>query len=118
MMNKVKIERIESDFLREISMIIETEVKNELLKQVTLTDIEITNDLSFAKVYFRVLDDSKKEEILASLKKASPFIRKCLSKRIEIRHIPELTFIYDESIEYGEKIENILNNINKEKDNT
>ena len=112
-MNKVRIERLESNFLREISIIIEQEVKNNLLKQVTITDVEITNDLSFAKIYFRVLDDSKKNEILKSLNKASSFIRKCLSEKVEIRHTPELKFIYDESIEYGEKIENLLNSIKK-----
>lgn len=117
-MNKVRVERLNHTFLREISIILETEVKNEILKQVTITDVETTNDLSFSKVYFRVLDDSKKEEVLKSLEKASPFIRKCLSERVEIRHTPELKFLYDESIEYGEKIENLLNNINKEKNNS
>lgn len=114
-MNNIKIERYNHAFIREISMIIETEVKNELLKSVNITDVEITNDLSFAKVYFRLLDDSKKDEVIKSLKKASPFIRKCLSERVDIRHTPELKFLYDESIEYGENIEHILENINKEK---
>ncbi len=112
-MNNIKIERYNHTFIREISMIIEKEIKNELLKFVTITDVDITNDLSYAKVYFRVLDDSKKEETIKALKKASSFIRKCLSERVDIRHTPELKFLYDESIEYGENIEHIIENINK-----
>ena len=112
-MNNIKIERYNHTFIREISMIIEKEIKNELLKFVTITDVDITNDLSYAKVYFRLLDDSKKEETIKALKKASPFIRKCLSERVDIRHTPELKFLYDESIEYGENIEHIIENINK-----
>lgn len=113
-MNQIKIERLNHSFVREISIILETEVKNELLKSVIVTDVDITNDLSFAKVYFRLLDDSTKKEVIQSLEKAAPFIRKCLSEKIEIRHTPELKFYYDESVEYGQNIENIIEKIHKE----
>ena len=111
MANTIRIKRLNHAFMEEISMILMQEVKNEDLKFVTITDCDITNDLSFAKVYFTILDKDKKEEIIEELNKASSFIRGKLSERIEIRHTPELKFIYDESIEYGEKIENILNNL-------
>ena len=81
---------------------------------MTITGCEITNDLSFCKVYFTVLDDSKRESTLEALKKSASFIRGELSRRIEIRHTPELKFIYDESIEYGNKIEKIIEKINEE----
>lgn len=110
----VKIERLNDQFQKEISIIIQTEVKNQDIKFVTITGCEITNDLSFCKVYFTVLDDSKKESTLEALKKSSSFIRGELSQRIEIRHTPELKFIYDESIEYGNKIEKIIEKINEE----
>ena len=58
----LKIERLESTFVKEISRILMEEVKDEDIKFVTITDCEITNDLSYAKVYFTVLDDSKKED--------------------------------------------------------
>ena len=94
-----------------------TEVKDEDIKFVTITDCKTTNDLSFAKIYFTVLDDSKRESTLEALKNASGFIRKELAERIEIRHIPELEFVYDESIEYGKKIENIIENIHENEQN-
>lgn len=110
----VKIERLNDQFQKEISMIIRTEIKDQDINFVTITGCEITNDLSFCKVYFTVLDNNKKDTTLKALKGAQSFIRGELSRRIEIRHTPELKFIYDESIEYGNKIEKIIEKINEE----
>ena len=109
----VKIERLNHQFQEVISEILYKEVKNPDLKFVTITGCEITNDLSFCKVYFTVLGKDT-NEIKKELDNAASFIRGEISKRIEIRHTPELRFIFDESIEYGEKIEKIINEINKE----
>lgn len=110
----VKIERLNDQFQKEISMILQTEIKDHDIHFVTITGCDITNDLSFCKVYFTVLDDSKKESTLKALKGAASFIRGQLSQRVEIRHTPELKFIYDESIEYGNKIEKIIEKINED----
>ncbi len=109
-----KIERLNHTFVREISYILSTEVKDKDIHFVTITGCKITNDLSFAKVYFTVLDENKKEEITKALKKASSYIRGKLSERVEIRHTPELIFIYDDSIEYGNKIEEKLKQLKNE----
>lgn len=109
----VKIKRIASNMEKEISQILSLEVKDNNIKFVTITACSVTNDLSFAKVYFTVLDDSKKEVTLESLNKASGFIRKELAERLDIRHIPELEFIYDESIEYGKRIEEKIKEIHE-----
>ena len=115
-MGNIKIERLNHAFQQEISMILMTEVKDEDIKFVTITGVDTTSDLSFSKVYFTVLDDNKRENTLEALNKAAPFIRSKLAERIEIRHTPELKFIYDTSIEYGEHIEKIIDEINsKEK---
>lgn len=113
----VKIERLNSQFEKEISMILQTEVKDYDIKFVTVTGCEITSDLSYCKVYFTVLDNNKKESTLEALKGAASFIRGQLSQRIEIRHTPELKFIYDESIEYGNHIEKLIQKVH-EKDGT
>jgi ribosome-binding factor A len=108
----VKIDRLGSNFVKIISQILATEIKDENIKFVTITGCEVTNDLSFAKVYFTVLDMNKKNETMKSLEKAKSFIRGEISKRINIRHTPELRFIFDDSIEYGNKIERLINDIN------
>ena len=110
----VKIDRIASNIVKEISYIIATEVKDNDIKFVTVTDAKVTNDLSFAKIYFTVLDENRKKETLEALKNASGFIRRELADRVNIRHIPELEFVYDESIAYGKKIENIIEQIHNE----
>lgn len=110
----VKIERLESNFVKEISYILMKEIKDENIKFVTITGCDITNDLSFAKVYFTVFDNNRKNDTLKALNHAKSFIRGELSKRVQVRHIPEITFIFDESIEYGNKIEKIINDINNQ----
>ena len=117
MANNIRIKRLNHAFMEGISMILMEEVRDEDLKFVTITGCDITNDLSYAKVYFTVLDKDKKEKVLEDINNASSFIRGKLSERIEIRHTPELKFIYDDSIEYGEKIEKIIDKLHKEKQN-
>ena len=74
----------------------------------------VTNDLSFARVYFTTLDDNKRDKVIKDMNNASSFFRTELANRLDIRHIPEIKFVYDESIEYGKKIEDIIEQINKE----
>ena len=108
----VKIERLNNAFLEKISEIIHRDIKDEVIKSVTITEVRITNDLSFAKIYLTTLDNDRKK-VLDALNKASGFIRSELCEKIEIRKMPEITFVYDESIEYGKKIEDIIERINK-----
>ena len=110
----IKINRIESMLVKEISYVLANEVKDNDIKFVTVTAVKFTNDLSFAKVYVMVLDMNKKDTTMKALNDAAGFIRSELFDRVDIRHIPELTFVYDESIEYGKKIEDKLKEINKQ----
>ena len=109
----IKIERLNNELQEVISEILHKEVKDPDLKFVTITGCDTTSDLSFCKVYFTVLNKDK-DETLKSLRSASSFIRGEVSKKIQIRHTPELKFVYDESIEYGNRIEKIIEKINEE----
>ena len=113
-MANIKIERLNHAFQEEISMILMTEIKDEDIKFVTITGVDTTSDLSYAKVYFTVLDETKKETTLEALNGAASFIRSKLAERVEIRHTPELKFIYDSSIAYGNHIEDIIEKIHQE----
>lgn len=110
---KIKQERINNMFTEEISKIIKEELKDKNIGFTTITDSKVTNDLSYAKIYFTTLDDDK-EKVANTLNKASGFIRTCLCDKIEIRKMPEIHFVYDESIEYGNKIDNIIERIHNE----
>ena len=115
MPKNIRIERLNHAFLEEISKILMEEIKDEDLKFITITEVNVTNDLSYAKVYFTVLEEERRKEVEKSLNNAASFIRGKLSERIEIRHTPELRLIYDESGDYGERIDNILNKLKENK---
>lgn len=108
-----KIARIASDISRNISEIIANDSRDSLLKTITITGCNVASDLSSAKVYFTSLSDLSKEELEKEMAEAAPYIRSELSKRIDVRHTPSLRFIYDESIEYGNRIEKIIESIHK-----
>ena len=117
-MANIKIERINHAVQEELMNILFKEAKDELLKNVTITDCEVSSDLGYCKVYVTVLKDDKKEETLKALKEAKGFIRKELMNRVELRYVPELQFVYDDSIAYGQKIESIIDELHEEeKDN-
>lgn len=109
---KLKAERAASDIQKELGSILFLEAKDEDFKNVTLTAVEVTNDLSYAKVYFTTTDDREKVE--HDLNNAAGFFRSLLAERLIMRHTPELRFIFDESIEYGQKIEKIIEELHKE----
>ena len=113
-MPNVRIERLNHTYQEEISMILMKEIKDEEIKFVTITGVDVTNDLSIAKVYYTYLDEEKKERTKDALEKAAPFIRKQLASRIEIRHTPELRFIYDKTEEYGQHIDKLIDKIHEE----
>ena len=111
----IKINRIESILLKEISYILANEIKDKNINFVTVTAVNVTNDLSYAKVYVTVLEDDKREITMQAINDASGFIRSKLFDRVDMRNVPELTFVYDESIAYGKKIETLIEEIkNKE----
>ena len=122
----IKIERLNHTYQEVISEILMTEIKDQDIKFVTITGVDITNDLSFAKVYFTILneeyknetlDQEKKESTKEALERASSFIRTKLAEKVDIRHTPELRFIYDTSIAYGEHIDKIIEKINEKDKN-
>lgn len=107
----IKIDRIASTMVKEISYTLMTEVKDPNVKFVTVTAAKVTNDLSYAKIYVTVLNKEYIKDTLKALNNAKGFIRNVLKERMDIRNIPELEFVYDESIENGVKIEKIIDKI-------
>lgn len=111
----VKTERIANLLIKEISDILQNEIYDEDIKFVTITACKVDTDLSLAQVYCTVLNQNKKDKCMHDLNNAKGFIKTELAKRkLEIRRIPDLRFIYDESIEYGSKIEKIISEINED----
>lgn len=107
-----KRERMEKILEREISSIIFQEIKDERIKFVTITKVNLTNDLSIATVLYTVFgNENQVNSSIDALNDAKGFIKTILSKKLEVRKIPDLKFKYDESFEHGNKIEEILRNL-------
>lgn len=111
---KIKAKRVANSIRVELSKIIANETQNEIIKNITITDVEVTNDLSFAKIFYTFMGEYSKEEISNELDKTNSFLRKTLANTIEVRHTPELIFIFDESITYGQRIEELIKEIKDE----
>ena len=113
-MAKIRVGRVSEQIKKELSQIIQTELKDPRIGFITVTGVETTSDLSQARVYLSVLgNDEQKEATLKALGSGTGFIRSELGKRMKLRHIPELLFKFDSSIEYGSRIEALLEDINR-----
>jgi ribosome-binding factor A len=110
-----KQERLEKIIERELGNIILSEVRDERLKFVTITKVTLTNDYSYATVHFRVLGNERQIEATSqTFEEAKGYIKTLLSKKIKMRKVPELRFKYDTSLEYGNRIEQILKNLDNQ----
>ena len=110
--------RVGEQMKKELSDILGRKLKDPRVGFVTVTDVEVSGDLQQAKVYISVLGDAqKREDTLKGLEKAKGFIRSELGQRIRLRKTPELFFGFDESIDYGNRIESLLHQIHKEEKN-
>lgn len=112
-MSKIRVGRVGEQIKKELSLLLQQELKDPRIGFITVTGVEVTNDLSQAKVYLSVLgSEEQKEATLQALAKAKGFLRTELGRRIRLRHTPELLFKFDASIEYGSRIEELLQRIN------
>ncbi|MGQ9465125.1 MAG: 30S ribosome-binding factor RbfA [bacterium] len=108
----MRSERVASLIAREVSLIISQEIRDPRLGMVTITKVIITPDLKEAKICFTSLGNSTND--LSILEGAKGYIRSRLAHRIRIKFVPDLKFIIDESSKYGEKIDRLIEEINKD----
>lgn len=110
--NNNRLNRIDEELKKEISTIINYELKNpKITGLISVTKTKITPDLKYAKVYVSILNSKNLKETFINLKKSSGYIRTEIAKRINLRITPELVFVLDDSMEYGAKIDQILKEI-------
>ncbi len=115
-MSSARPERVQEALRQEISRIVQTEIKDPRLGFLTITGVELTRDLRYARVYFSVLGEEKDKKLaLKGLNSAKGYIKGLLSDRIKLRYMPNIEFKIDESLEHTNKILDILNKIKKEK---
>ena len=97
---------------RDLADLIRTELKDPCVGMISLTDVQLTPDYAHAKVFFTTLQSEHLEEIQAGLKRASGFLRRELGRRIHIHTLPELHFVFDNSLEHGANMSLLIDQAN------
>jgi ribosome-binding factor A len=105
--------RVGEQMKKELGDIIGRKIKDPRIGFVTVTDVSVSGDLQIAKVFISVLgDEEQRQNTLKGLAKAKGFIRSEIGQRIRLRKTPEIQFEFDESIDYGNRIETLIHEIN------
>lgn len=109
-----RADRVAQELQKEIAIILQREVKDPRIGMVTVSDVEISRDLAYAKVFVTFLfdnDDSAIKRGLEGLNKASGYIRTLVGKAMRLRIVPELRFVYDQSLVEGMRMSNLVTNV-------
>ena len=111
-----RTQRVSQFLHEELARLLQSTVRDPRVRQINLTDVEVSRDLSHAKVFFTLLDDhsdADRADVAAVLKKVSGFLRSELAKQSAMRTVPRLSFRFDESVGRGRDMENLLREVRK-----
>jgi ribosome-binding factor A len=105
--------RVSSQIQKELALVFQRDLDDPRLGFITVNEVEVSKDLALAKVYITILnsDETKKLGQITLLNKLVPTIRHCLAKRMRLRHISELRFIYDHSFDTGMRVSELLHDL-------
>lgn len=106
----ISIKRLESLALRELALILRHDAKNKYLSNITVTEVRITNDLSYMTIFYTFYD-GKVENYEQALNDCKGYLRSELAKKLNPRKMPELIFKYDETLAYGNRINEIISKL-------
>ena len=108
-----RTDRVSAQLRRELGIIVHATVREHGLPSVSVSDVEVTRDMAHAKVYVTALLPESSLATVKALKELAPEMRYQLAHAVKMRHVPELHFHYDDSVDRGERIEELLRNIAK-----
>lgn len=116
-MSETRTRRVAEQIKKEISQIISAEIKDPRVASITsVTEVQVSGDLRYASVYVSIYGSpEEKRETMQTLHRAAGFIRGEIGRRIRLRHIPEINFHQDRSLDYGARIERVLKSLHGEK---
>lgn len=110
-------ERVAEAIKKEVADLIRNEIKDPRIGFVTITGVEVTRDLSYAKVFISVMgSEEQRKESLSALQKAAGYMRSEIGRRIKVRHAPELLFKLDTSLDHGTRIMELLHEIKNDEE--
>jgi len=110
-------ERVAGQIRRDLAKLIQTEIKDPEVGFISLSDVEVTRDLSHAKVFIKVFNPETADTSIKALRRAAAFLRRRLGQELRLRHVPELHFVHDDSVEQGSHIDELIAKaLNSDKD--
>lgn len=116
---RLRPERVQEALRQEISLIVQTEIKDPRLGFITITKVDLTKDLRYARVYFSVLGkNADKNKALKGLNSAKGYIKGLVADRIKLRFMPEISFKIDDTLEHTQHIYELLNRMEKPREET
>ena len=104
-------ERVSSLLLEAVAEVLLREVKDPRVRGVTLTGVTISPDLKSAKIFFRTLQVEEQTAALAGLQSATAYIKRQIADRLRLRHVPDLRFFYDATLEKANRLEDLLRQV-------
>ena len=114
----VRADRVSAQLRRELGTLVHVASREHGLPSTSVSDVEVTRDMAHAKVFVTVLQAERAKEAVKALKALAPELRYQLARAVKMRHVPELHFHYDESLDRGERIDNLLRDAATEDDGT
>jgi ribosome-binding factor A len=111
-----RVDKIEKLIKEEISLIFLFKLKELGLGLITITHVRVSADLKIAKIYVSIFEKDRREKVLEKIKSKTKFIRTELASRITIKFVPELKFFLDDTLDYVEKIDELIKKIHENDD--
>ncbi len=109
-----RADRVGGQVLRALSDLLQKRISDPRLKNVTISEVKMSADLRLAKIYYTLPDmESARNDALAGFNSASGFVKRTLARELGLRYMPHLKFYYDDSFDYGTKIDNLLRSLKK-----
>jgi ribosome-binding factor A len=109
-----RLQKVADQIQRELSEVLRRELRDPRVGMITLTDVRLSPDCAHATVYYTCLEHAHANEAAAGLRRASGFLRSQLAKRLDLYSVPQLRFVYDESIERGDRLTRLIDSLGRE----
>ncbi len=109
-----RADRVGGQVQRALSELLHKRIRDPRLTDTTISEVQMSPDLKLAKIYYTLPDRKRaRDDALAGFNSASGFMKRTLARELGLRYMPDLKFYYDESFDYGAKIDNLLKSLNK-----
>ena len=111
------MERVAERVRIELSTLLTRSVRDPAVSAVTITHVSMTADLQLARIYYTVLDESNRREAARGLRRAKTYLRRAIGQRLQLRQVPELRFVFDETLDRQDRLAKIFTEIENQREN-